>query len=65
MKSRVEQLEADCYKAGRERAEAQKERDKYKEEAGLAKKAKDEAEGKLAELKSDCDRIRKESEEVR
>jgi hypothetical protein len=48
MKSRIEQLEADMYKAGRERAEAFKERDRLDGEAKSAKKAKEEAESKIS-----------------
>lgn len=65
LKARVEQLEADMYKAGRERAEAVKEREKLNEEAKAAKKAKDEAEAKMTEMKNDYEKVKKELEEMR
>ena len=65
LKARVEQLEADFYKAGRERAEAVKEREKLNEEAKAAKKAKEEAEAKTNDMKNDYEKLKKELEEMR
>ena len=53
------------YKAGRERADAVKEREKLNEEAKAAKKAKDEAEAKIIEMKNDYEKVKKELEEMR
>jgi uncharacterized coiled-coil DUF342 family protein len=53
------------YKAGRERAEAVKERDKLNEEAKAAKKAKEEAEAKMNEMRNDYEKVKKELDEMR
>jgi chromosome segregation ATPase len=65
LKARVEQLEADMYKAGRERAEAVGARDRALEEARGLKRGKEEAEGKLAEASREAERARREAEELR
>ena len=53
------------YKAGRERAEALKVRDQLNEEAKAAKKAKEEAEAKMNEMRNDFEKVKKELEEMR